>query len=51
MCSMHISTLYRFLTYIGDLCVCQGVPIQKVQNMVCDTVLKEENSDVLMRVR
>ncbi|XP_064398624.1 inositol 1,4,5-trisphosphate receptor type 2-like isoform X2 [Halichondria panicea] len=40
----------KFLTYIGDLCVCQGVPIQKVQNMVCDTVLKEENSDVLMRV-
>ncbi len=40
----------KFLTYIGDLCVCQGVAIQKVQMMVCDVVLMEINADVLMTI-
>ena len=41
----------RFLTYIGDLCVSRGVAIQRVQAMVCDVVLKDQNADVLMSIR
>ncbi len=40
----------RFLTYLGDLCMSKGVAIQKVQMMVCDVVLSEQNADVLMRI-
>lgn len=40
----------RFLTYIGDLCVSQGMAIQKVQMMVCNVVLLETNADVLMKI-
>ena len=29
----------------------QGVAIQKVQMMVCNVVLQEQNVDVLMRIR
>ena len=42
--------LYRFLTYIGDLCVCQGQAIQKVQMMVCNMVLQDSNADVPMKI-
>ena len=41
----------RFLTYLGDLCVTQGVAIQNVQMMVCRVVLEEQNADVLMKTR
>ena len=43
--------VYRFLTYIEDLCVSRGVAIQRVQGMVCDVVLKEVNEDVLISIR
>ena len=29
----------------------RGVAIQRVQGMVCDVVLKEQNEDVLMSIR
>ena len=41
---------FRFLTYIGDLCVCRGQAIQKVQMMVCNVVLQDTNADVLMKI-
>ena len=44
------SRQHKFLTYIGNLCVCQGVAIQNVQMMVCNVVLVESNADVLMRI-
>ena len=43
--------MHRFLTYIGDLCVSCGVAIQKMQMMVCNVVLDEQNMDVLMNIR
>ena len=54
-CSQYISLrcllfLFRFLTYIGDLCVCRGQAIQKVQMMVCNVVLQDSNADVLMKI-
>ena len=45
-----MSSILRFLTYIGDLCVCQGQAIQKVQMMVCNVVLQDINADVLMKI-
>ena len=41
---------HKFLTYIGNLCVCQGTAILKVHMMVCNVVLTEFNADVLMRI-
>ena len=43
--------MFRFLTYIGDLCVSKGMAIQRVQGMVCEVVLKDANADVLMTLR
>ena len=45
------SFCFRFLTYLGDLCVSKGVAIQKVQGMVCNVVLSDQYSDILMRLR
>ena len=42
--------LSRFLTYLADLCVSKGVAIQNVQMMVCNVVLQEQNTEVLMRL-
>ena len=44
------SRKHKFLTYIGNLCVCRGAPIQKVQMMVCNVVLADSNADVLMSI-
>ena len=48
--------IFRFLTYLGDLCVSKGTAIQKVQGMVCegmvcDVVLKKDHSEILMKLR
>lgn len=40
----------KFLTYLADLCVSKGVAIQNVQMMVCNVVLQEQNTEVLMRL-
>ena len=51
ICLCVYMSVYRFLTYIGDLCVSRGVAIQRVQGMVCDVVLNELNEDVLISIR
>ena len=49
-CFYTLICFSRFLTYIGDLCVCRGQAIQKVQMMVCNVVLQDTNADVLMKI-
>jgi len=47
---LRITRQHKFFTYIGDLCMCQGVAIPIAQITLCSVVLNESNADVLMTI-
>lgn len=43
--------LKSYLDHLSALCVSKGTAVQSVQMLVCNTVLEEQNKDILMQIR
>lgn len=41
----------KFLDYLADLCVCRGEANKKIQELICNCVLSEQNRDIFMQTK
>uniref|UniRef100_A0A7E4V258 Inositol 1,4,5-trisphosphate receptor n=1 Tax=Panagrellus redivivus TaxID=6233 RepID=A0A7E4V258_PANRE len=41
----------KFLDYLADLCVCRGEANKKIQELICNSVLSENNRDIFMKTK